>query len=170
MAPAEPTRWLHWQQNMSKPKEEGALPDHWLFTCNPKRWDVWRFLGEGRSLGEIHNWTFSRRSVTPALGDDAALWITGCKRGVYAVGKIDGHLSPGSGGDYWMNEDDHLAERNFVPLNLCDLSDDPIEGAELKADPRFADATIITFPTGANPHKLNDVQWQAIEDRLPGCQ
>lgn len=119
------------------------MPNHWIFTCNPKRWDVRSFLEDGNSLSDIENWSVSRYLDDMAEGDDAALWVAGEKRGVYAVGVIAGAPHDGTG-------------------SHTDLSDKPLLAEELKVDPRFADATVITFPRAGNPHRLNDRQWQAI--------
>jgi hypothetical protein len=43
---------------------------------------------------------------------------------------------------------------------------EPIGQAELKSDPDFADALIVTMPGGKNPFRVNDKQWSAIERRL----
>lgn len=139
------------------------MPNHWIFTCNPKRWDVWSFLEDGNSLSDIENWSVSRYLDDMAEGDDAALWVAGEKRGVYAVGVIAGAPHDGTGSDYWVDEQDGARRREYIPLDLhTDLSDKPLLAEELKVDPRFADATVITFPRAGNPHRLNDRQWQAI--------
>ena len=102
-----------------------------------------------------------------AAGDDAVLWITWPKRGVHAVGHITGEAMPDQGDEFWIDQKDRNRTRDFAPLCFDqDLSANPRSGEDLKSDPRFADATVITFARRANPHRLNDRQWQAIADRL----
>lgn len=144
------------------------MPNHWILTCNPKRWDIWGWLADGKSLTDIEKWSVVQHFAELTDGDDVALWVSGPERGVYAIGTIAGSPSPDEGDEHWLDADDRRRQRHYVPIVLSlDLSSSPIPGDELKGDSRFADATVITFPRGGNPHRLDDRQWQAISDRLP---
>jgi hypothetical protein len=46
------------------------------------------------------------------------------------------------------------------------VASEPIGQAELKSNPDFADALIVTMPAGKNPFRVKDEQWSAIERRL----
>lgn len=143
------------------------MPQHWIVTCNPKRWDFFGFLAEGNSVKDIDAWSVATRFDEVAKGDDVALWVTGPKRGVYAVGLVEGAPRLDTGDAHWVDPDDGARPRRFIPISLeIDLTSNPILAAELQTDPRFADATVISFPRGANPHRINDLQWRAIADRL----
>lgn len=141
------------------------MPNHWISTCNPKRWDIWGFLDDGNSLSDIENWSVSRYFVDMAEDEDAVLWVAGEKRGVYAVGIIAGVPHDGTGGEYWVDEHDGARRRDYIPLGRhTDVSERPLLAEELKVDPRFADATVITFPRAGNPPRLDDRQWQAMRE------
>jgi len=62
------------------------MPNHWISTCNPKRWDIWGFLDDGNSLSDIENWSVSRYFVDMAEDEDAVLWVAGEKRGCLCGG------------------------------------------------------------------------------------
>ena len=143
------------------------MPNHWIVTCNPNRWGFFDFLAKGNKVTDIESWSVATRFDQVAKGDDLALWVTGPKRGVYAVGTVRGPPSLDTGDEHWVDPADAAKQRRFLPIKLTtDLTSNPLMGVDLKADPRFAAATVITFPRGGNPHKLDDLQWQVIADRL----
>jgi hypothetical protein len=143
------------------------MPNHWIVTCNPKRWDIWQYLAEGGTMAEIDAWSVTRYFAELQPGDDVALWIAGKDRGVYAVGTITGTPFLATGDEHWTDEADRNRQRRYLPISLGhDLTDAPLLAADLKEDPRFADATVLTFPRAGNPHRLDQRQWQAIADRL----
>ena len=140
---------------------------HWILTCNPKRWDFFGFLAGGKTVQDIKGWSVAARFEETERDDDVALWITGSQRGVYALGVIDGPPTLDFGDEYWIDPTDQGRQRRFLPIRLTrDLTTRPILAPRLQADPRFARASVLTFPRGANPHPLDDVQWQAIVDRV----
>lgn len=145
------------------------MPNHWILTCNPKRWGFFEYLAKGNKVTDIKEWSVATRLDQVTKGDDVALWVTGPKRGVYAVGVVEGSPGLGIGDEHWVDPSDVGRQRRFLPIKLTtDLTLNPVLGTELRTDPRFADATVITFPRGANPHRLDDRQWQAIVDQIPG--
>jgi hypothetical protein len=118
-------------------------------------------------LSDIKSWSIATRFDEIAKGDDVAVWVSGPARGVYAVGEVTGLPVYDEGDEYWQDSADRAKRRRFLPIQITtDLTEAPITGEDLKSDSRFADSTVITFPRGANPHHLDDVQWQAIADRL----
>jgi hypothetical protein len=118
-------------------------------------------------VSDIGSWSIATRFDEIAKGDDVALWVSGPSRGVYAVGKVTGLPTVDASDEYWVDAVDRAKRRRFLPIRLTiDLTAAPISGEELKADPRFANTSVITFPRGANPHHLDATEWQAIADRL----
>jgi hypothetical protein len=147
--------------------EEVEMSRHWLVTCNPNRWDIFEFLDNGNTVGDIDSWSVVQSFDEMQVGDDVALWITGDERGVYAVGRITGAPSLVSGDPYWVDEADRSRQRMSVPVEFdVDLIDAPILASDLMDDPRFMDASVITFPRGGNPHRLTDAQWDVITERI----
>jgi hypothetical protein len=127
---------------------------HWLLQHNPAKAGVCGLLRPGHTRGA---WSIRRYRERIAAGDDVAVWVSGRRGGVVALGSVvDGpHAEPGGG---------------TVEVDLPRLFvDDPIGRDELRADERFADALVLRMPGGANPFPLTPPQWQAILDRAPAA-
>ena len=41
------------------------MPNHWLFTCNPDRWNVWGYFEAGHSLTELNGWSMGSLVRSP---------------------------------------------------------------------------------------------------------
>jgi hypothetical protein len=89
-------------------------------------------------------------------GQPCLLWLSGRDRpGVHALGALTG---PAAGSD----------DGPVVAVRLTLLSE-PIDRAELQADPRARDAEVLRMPAGSNPSWLSDGQYAAVLARVdPG--
>lgn len=138
----------------------------WLLTSNPSAWDIWSWWNETNE--ELDGWTIVRHLNDIEPGDHFALWISGKRPGVYAVGRIEG-LDPRPihpRGGHWKNAP--RAARYAVTLDTAAyLFDKPILKSDLTADPDFKDAVVLRMPGAANPIALTDAEWSAIERRVP---
>jgi hypothetical protein len=138
---------------------------HWLVQGNPAKWRAYDFFADGNQL---ESWSITRSRDRIQLGDDVALWLAGPDGGVVGLGTVTGAAEDVVGGDvdpYWTSREDADAVRMRMPLRLTDLFlDDPITREELRDDPRFAGAAILTQPFAGNPFPLTDDQWAAIID------
>lgn len=144
------------------------MAGHWLFVCNPDRWDIWSYLADGNGMRDF-GWSVKRYLEEIEPGDDAALWITGKHRGVYAIGRVTGSPTPDHGDEYWTDPDEEMETRHFAALDLgAGLFGDPVLASDLATDPRFTEATVLTQPWAAVPHRLTGDQWLAITDRVEG--
>ena len=137
---------------------------NWILQGNPERYDVLADLQAGTP---IEAWSITRHIHDVAKDDRAALWVSGRGRsGVYALGRVtgppyEGHVS-GSG---WRRPEDHGATMWFCPVIFDEvLLDDPVPRDELKTDPRFAHARILTQPQAGNPFSLTDDEWAVLEE------
>lgn len=133
----------------------------WLLTCNPRIFDLASFRDDGHVLT---SWTISQYKRNVATGDQFVLWLSGANAGVVAYGHFTGGAVRGRlDAAYWA---DDPGEKDYVPLVVDQWLERPVPKGQLAADPRMARATILTMPGGRNPHKLTDVQWEAVSEAL----
>ncbi|WP_277454097.1 hypothetical protein [Janibacter sp. DB-40] len=133
--------------------------------ANPDVWDVWSWWED--ETDDLDSWTIARHIDDVRAGDNFALWISGAKAGVYAVGHIDssptGPLRPSGG--YWIEPPKHdVWGIDLRPTKY--LFDTPILKDLLRQDPDFASALILRMPGGANPIPLEPAEWNAITQSI----
>ena len=84
-----------------------------------------------------------------AAGQPCLLWLSGRDRpGVHAMGTLAG--PPGRD-----------ADGPVVPVRLT-LLPEPVDRAELLADPAVRDAEVLRMPAGSNPSWLSPAQYAAV--------
>ena len=89
-----------------------------------------------------------------AAGQPCLLWLSGRDRpGVHAMGTLAG--PPGRD-----------ADGPVVPVRLT-LLPEPVDRAELLADPVARGAEVLRMPAGSNPSWLSREQFAAVLDRVP---
>jgi hypothetical protein len=138
---------------------------NWLFLCNPKVWDVFRYWEEEGHQQGIDGWTASKYLDKLRKRDDAVFWITGPAAGVYAIGRISTPVYESDAAD---RDDGYWLQPPSGRVHACDLAmdryffDRPIWKAELAADADFADALILRMPGGGSPMPLTDRQFAAV--------
>jgi predicted RNA-binding protein with PUA-like domain len=145
---------------------------YWLFQGNPARWRIHDYLRDHpREDFRDWHWSVARYRDAIRVGDRAVLWLSGpeTKRGVYAVGFVTEEPAVGpSDSPYWTDPADRRRERWSARMRFEHvLFDSPVLALELRADPRFARASILRLPRGGNPHELSREEWRAIADQLP---
>jgi hypothetical protein len=133
----------------------------WLLTCNPRIFDLASFRDDGHILT---SWTISQYKRNVAAGDQFVLWMSGVNAGVVAYGHFTGGAVRGRpDAAYWA---DDPGEKDYVPLVVDQWLERPVPKEQLAADPRMTRATILTMPGGRNPHKLTDMQWEAVSEAI----
>jgi hypothetical protein len=86
-------------------------------------------------------------------GQPCLLWLSGRDRpGVHALGVLAGGPRPTTDGP-------------VVPVRLFLLAE-PVDRAELLADPAARDAEVLRMPAGSNPSWLSDRQFGAVLARV----
>ena len=136
---------------------------YWLVQAVPRRFDPIAERDAGR---EIEKWSIARHVRDVAAGDPVALWIGGQDApGVYAIGEVTGEPFEDVADDTWKLEEDQGQLKTFCPIHL-DWLDVPIAREELRADPRFASARILSQPQAGNPFRMVESEWEAITSRL----
>ena len=82
-------------------------------------------------------------------GRPVLLWVSGRDRpGVHALGEVTGPVRETDGGP-------------VVPVRLTRLAE-PVDRAELLADPAARDAEVLRMPAGSNPSWLSAEQYAAV--------
>jgi hypothetical protein len=82
-------------------------------------------------------------------GQPVLLWVSGRDRpGVHALGVVAGPVADSDGGP-------------VVPVRLTRLAE-PVDRAELLADPGARDAEVLRMPAGSNPSWLSAGQYAAV--------
>lgn len=138
----------------------GSTSAIWLVQCNPRLTDI---LASSRTALPAA-WCVKRHTKEIRRGDRIVLWLSGAEAGAYALGEIAADVRPpepltGEGAD--------PATVTKAALDLfVDLFDRPVMRTVLKADPRFADESILRQPFAANPHRLSAVAFDAILERV----
>jgi len=131
----------------------------WLVQCNPRLTDI---LASSRTaLPDA--WCVKRHTKEIRRGDRIVLWLSGADAGVYALGEVTADVHP------LVPTADEGCRPPVTKAALdlfLDLFDHPVARTELKADPRFADASILRQPFAANPHRLSAVAFEAILERV----
>ncbi|MCZ2828121.1 hypothetical protein O2W14_04635 [Modestobacter sp. VKM Ac-2986] len=91
----------------------------------------------------------SYRLELMGAGQPVLLWVSGRDRpGVHALGVLTGPVTATDGGP-------------AVPLRLTRLAE-PVDRAELLADPVARDAEVLRMPAGSNPSWLSAEQYAAV--------
>jgi len=133
---------------------------NWLFHGNPKRFPIIEDLRDG---GAETNWGITQHLDDVSIGDNAAIWVSGPKAGVYAVGYVADATFFGFKNSDWVNPKDRGARGNFCPLHLTDiLADRPVLKPDLLAAGGFEKARVIRQPFAGNPLLLTDAEWKLI--------
>jgi len=162
-------RWLSVKSgavDFGKQLKVGEVMAYWILQANPARYRVAEALADASS---IRTWTVARyrRAIVP--GDRFALWVSGARGGVYALGSVTAEADVIPGDDrYWVNPAE--AERSAwrIGIGIEEVLPTPILRTDLAEDPAFAGASIIRMPGGGNPFPLTELQWQTIESWQPG--
>jgi hypothetical protein len=106
--------------------------------------------GEERELTRCVQRSYRLELVS--RGQPVVLWVSGRVRpGVHAVGTVSGPV----------RADDGDRDGPVLPVRLTPLPD-PVDRAELLADPEFRSAEVLRMPAGSNPSWLSAAQLGAV--------
>jgi hypothetical protein len=109
-------------------------------------------------------WSVTQHLDDVSVDDNAVLWVSGPRAGVYAIGVVTGAPKEGFAGDDWLDPADRGKKRQFCPLRWTDIRvDHPILKTDLLTAGGFDQARIIRQPMAGNPMKLTDEEWAVIE-------
>lgn len=133
----------------------------WIFQGNPKRYPVLDHLLDGER--EI-NWSVARHLDDIQVGDNAALWVSGDRAGIYAIGQVTGELYEDVADSDWIDPKDRGKVFMFCPLRWDDVRiEHPILKTDLLGAGGFEQARIIRQPMAGNPFKVTEDEWRMIQ-------
>ncbi len=136
---------------------------NWIFQGNPRVFPVLEHLRTGEP---IENWSVTHSLTKLQPNDRAALWVSGPRAGIYALGTVAGVPEENTSSDGWIDPDDRGVLRWFCSLALNEiLYESPILRINLLADPRFHHASIVRHPWTGSPFPITDLEWKVIEDQ-----
>ncbi|MEV7118227.1 hypothetical protein [Kitasatospora griseola] len=124
----------------------------WIFTCNSDDLDLLAFHRDGH---ELRSWTVDRYQEQLVAGDPFCLWLLGRDGGVIASGRLTGLAN---------QRTSDLTLRWHVPLAIDEWLDRPVSRDRLAH--ALVGSSMMTEPSVAGVHRLDDAQWSAIEDIL----
>ncbi|KUN36379.1 hypothetical protein AQJ30_22650 [Streptomyces longwoodensis] len=132
----------------------------WLLTCNP---DIFDLDALRRGGEELESWSVARYRSELATDDHFVMWLTGPQGGLVGRGRITGvpFFRESASNDYWQEDP---GPRWYVPLEIDEWLDAPVPRAQFTTDDRFDGTTTLRTLFAGNPHRLNEVQWEAFEE------
>lgn len=136
---------------------------NWILQANPDSDDGYRIHdaladGHGPRLWKVRYW----RDIAP--GHNFALWVSGERRGVYALGVVTepAMQRPGEPDQFWKKPEVGNQPAWRIGIKTDDILARPILADELAADQDFANALILRMPGRGNPFLLGQAEWCAI--------
>lgn len=144
----------------------------WVFTCNPKTWDIHTFIADGNDRIDDWSVTGNYRSAMIRDGQRAVLWVCGPEhgdtpRGIWGLGWTTGPCFEVTDVDagYWTDADKAAAVRWMAPTDI-ELLAEPIDTATLRSHPGLADLEIIRSPQTGNPSWISVAQLASLEELI----
>jgi hypothetical protein len=137
----------------------------WLLRCNPGKWDLPRFIGDGNRT--IRNWTISRYHDRVAAGQPVLFWVTGSAAsiptpGLWGAGVVTGPChTDGDHGEYWLAPRPKPGSLHWLPVDIT-LFTAPVPRTVLFADPRLHSLEIYRTPKAGNPQRVTTDQLTVI--------
>ena len=144
-------------------------PKYWIFQFNPTiyRWFDW--IKENR---ETEQWLTSQHAREIREKDKVAIWASGNKAGIYAIGEVVAKprkmtLNPEQE-KYWTrrgNLSKFREKKSVIIRYLRVFIDKPILEDECKRDPVLSKMKVLEQPQGTN-FPLTKEQWNRILELL----
>lgn len=146
---------------LSKP----LRPKPWVFQFNPS---TYRWFDRLKENKETEQWLTSRHVRDIREGDKVAIWASGEKAGIYAIGEIVTNpkmnpLDPKQE-KYWTNKEDicKFEENCSVIVKYSKvIIDRPLLESKCHSDPFLADMAVLKGAQGTN-FSLTRKQWNRI--------
>lgn len=136
--------------------------EYWLFQGNPK---YYRLLDAIRERATIP-WKVTRYGKRMKIGDGVLIWVTGEKRGIYALGKIIQEpqiITVIPDVDYFIDPT-QMTSKPQVIVQLTDkLLDHPLLYQDIESDPVLRQLWVICKPPVGTNFTVTAEQWQRVQ-------
>jgi hypothetical protein len=140
-------------------------PKHWLFQFNPK---TYKWFGRMEETQEPEQWLIAQHSRLISKGDLVAIWSSGQKAGVYALGQISTNPEKQplnySQEKYFTNKCDlrKFEEKNSAWIEYSKVFiEKPLLQEECNRDKTLLDLQVFMNPQGTN-FRLTAEQWYRL--------
>jgi predicted nucleic acid-binding Zn-ribbon protein len=140
-------------------------PKRWIFQFNPA---IYRWFDWIKANRETEQWLTSQHARDIHKRDKVAIWASGDKAGIYAIGEIEANPSkrPLNLGQekYWTGKADvyKFREKNSVTIKYMKvIIDRPLLEDKCSKDPILSAMEILKQPQGTN-FQLTREQWNRI--------
>lgn len=138
---------------------------HWVFQFNPS---IYRWFDRIKENRETEQWLTSQYAESIRERDKVAIWASGEKAGVYAIGEVITNpikrpLTTEQE-KYWTNKEDifKFQEKYSVIIKyLKVIIDRPLLEDECSKDPILSDMAVLKQPQGTN-FPLTKKEWNRI--------
>lgn len=125
----------------------------WVFQANPKLYNLLGALADASLEEDV--WKVRQYKREICSGHIALIWMSGEKRGIYAVVDVTSNTQPlvesPQSAQYWIHESDRFQEMDRVKIHRAlNLRNTPILEEELTRIPQLKDMQIFGFR-----HKTN---------------
>ena len=144
-------------------------PRHWLFQFNPT---TYRWLDRIKETREPEQWLASQHSKRIREGDMVAIWGSGLKSGVYAIGQVvtkptKKTLNADQQKYFLVKEDiTKFCEKHSVLVKYSKvILDKPLLQDECNRDPILLEMQVIMKTQGTN-FRLTTEQWNRITELM----
>lgn len=138
---------------------------YWVFQFNPT---IYRWFDRMKENKETEQWLTSQYAKDIHEGDKVAIWASGEKAGVYAIGEIitNPRKSPLTTEQekYWTNKEDIYKFREKYSVTIKYLKviiDKPLLEYKCNNDPALSDMAVLKQPQGTN-FPLTKKHWNRI--------
>jgi EVE domain len=142
-----------------------SLPKHWVFQFNPS---IYQWFNRVNDTEEPEQWLVSQHAKLIQKGDLIAIWSSGQKSGIYALGQAvsspsKNPLNPNQK-KYFLDTDSitKFEEKHSVFVEYCRVClDSPLFQDECNKDPILRNLQVFINPQGTN-FRLTSEQWDRI--------
>ncbi len=140
-------------------------PKHWLFQFNPA---IYKWFDRIKVTKEPEQWLVSQNAKVIHKNDKVAIWCSGQKSGIYALGRIT--MNPTKkrldhSQEEYFTEEESVAKFMEKPSALIEYSqiftENPLSQDECNHDMTLSDLQIFMNPQGTNFYITRE-QWDRI--------
>ncbi|WP_185957205.1 EVE domain-containing protein [Gracilimonas mengyeensis] len=135
-------KWLIFQDILWVNMRGNTESNYWLFQGNPSVFDIEQSLKDGA----LSSWRVNAHKDKIRPGDKVILWVSGNKRGCYALGEVESEVQENTAKeDELPYYKEHDKENGFDQVELKithNLANNPITYDQIKNVPELADLKI----------------------------
>jgi hypothetical protein len=139
-------------------------PNYWLFQFNPK---IYRWFDRNIDTNDPEQWLTSQHSKNIKERDLVAIWASGKKAGIYALGEIITNPTKTplnlSQQKYYIDKTNihKFQEKKSVTVKYFNIKMEPLLEDQCRNDPILSEMQVFNNSQGTN-FRLKNTQWNRI--------